>query len=183
MEDISLHILDIVENSVRAEAKRIEIRIEEDEESDLLRIEIRDDGHGMDGETLKKVLDPFTTTKKTSRVGLGLPLLAESARQSGGNIEIRSDVGKGTEIQADFRYADIDRKPLGDMINTIITLVVGNPQVNFSYTHKKGEKTFTLDTSDVKSQLNDVPLSHPEVVKRMRDYLREGFEEIGTSFY
>ena len=183
MEDISLHILDIVENSIRAEANRVEIQIIEDEEKDLLRIEIKDNGRGMDERTLEKVLDPFTTTKQTSRVGLGLPLLADSARQSGGDIQIRSHVGAGTTIEADFRYRDIDRKPLGNMINTLITLIVGNPHVDFSYTHQKGDKRFALDTTEIKNELDGVPMNHPEVVKSIRSYLKEGFEELGTPFY
>ena len=183
MEDISLHILDIVENSIRAEANRVEIRIIEDEERDLLRIEIKDNGRGMDKEILEKVLDPFTTTKQTGRMGLGLPLLADSARQSGGDIQILSNVGVGTTVEADFRYSNIDRKPLGNMINTLITLIVGNPRVDFSYTHEKGNKRFSFDTTDVKNELDGIPLNHPEVVKSIRNYLQEGFEELGTSFY
>ena len=96
MKDISLHILDIVENSIRAEAHKIEIRIREDEEEDLLSIEIKDNGRGIDKKTLDTLFDPFTTTKTTSRIGLGLPLLAESARQSGGDIDVQSTVGEGS---------------------------------------------------------------------------------------
>ena len=183
MEDISLHILDIVENSIRAEANRIAIRIQEDEEKDLLSIEIKDNGRGIDKETLETLLDPFTTTKTTSRVGLGLPLLAESARQSGGDIAVQSNVGQGTSVRADFRYSNIDRKPLGDMVNTLLTLIVGSPHVDFSYTHETGGKQFSLDTADFKKELDGIPLNHPEVVKRIRSYLLEGFEELGTSFY
>jgi hypothetical protein len=183
VKDISLHILDIVENSIRAEALRVEIRIREDEEKDLLNIEIRDNGRGIDKETLNRLFDPFITTKTTSRIGLGLPLLAESARQSGGDIDVQSTVGEGTIVRADFRYSNIDRKPLGDMVNTLITLIIGNPHVDFSYTHEKGEKQFSLDTADIKKELDDVPLNHPEVVKNIRNYLQEGFEELGIIFY
>jgi hypothetical protein len=183
VKDISLHILDIVENSIRAEAHRIEIRIREDEERDLLSIDIKDNGRGIDKKTLNTLLDPFTTTKTTSRVGLGLPLLAESARQSGGDIDVHTVVGEGTTVRADFRYSNIDRKPLGDMVNTLVTLIIGNPHVDFLYTHEKGDKQFSFDTADVKKELDGVPLNHPEVVKSIRRYLQEGFEELGTSFY
>lgn len=183
MQDLSLHILDIVENSIRAEATHIDIHIVEDEERDLLSITITDNGRGMEQHTLDTVLDPFTTTRNTRRVGLGLPLLAESARRTGGKITIRSQVGEGTTVQADFQYGNIDRIPLGDMTNTLVTLIIGNPEVDFSYTHKKGNNEFTLDSAELKNQLEGVPLSHPEVVKTIRDYLQEGFEEIGTSFY
>ena len=183
MEDISLHILDIVENSIRAEANKIKIRIREDEEKDLLSIEIKDNGRGIDKETLDTLFDPFTTTKTTSRVGLGLPLLAESARQSGGDIDVQSTVDEGTTVRADFRYSDIDRKPLGDMVNTLVTLIIGNAHVDFSYIHEKGDKHFSFDTADIKKELDGIPLNHPEVVKSIRGYLEEGFEELGTSFY
>jgi anti-sigma regulatory factor (Ser/Thr protein kinase) len=183
VQDLSLHILDIVENSIRAEASRIEIHIVEDEERDLLSITIQDNGRGMEQDTLEKVLDPFTTTRNTRRVGLGLPLLAESARRTGGDITVHSEVGKGTTVRADFQYSNIDRIPIGNMIDTLMTLFVGNPEVDFSYTHTRGDKQFALDSADVKSQLEDVPLSHPEVVKTIREYLQEGFEEIGTSFF
>ncbi|MFQ6092156.1 MAG: hypothetical protein ACE5OR_05660 [bacterium] len=103
--------------------------------------------------------------------------------RSGGSIAVQSDVGKGTTVQADFRYTNIDRKPLGNMITTLITLIVGNPQVDFSYTHKKGDKDFSLDTVELKAQLDGIPVNHPEVVKRVRTYLQEGFEELGTPFY
>ena len=183
MQDLSLHILDVVENSIQAEASRIDIHIVEDEESDLLSITITDNGRGMEQQTLNTVLDPFTTTRTTRRVGLGLPLLAESARRTGGDVTIQSKIGKGTTVEADFQYSNIDRIPIGNMTDTLTTLIIGNPQVDFAYTHKKGENEFTLDSADLKDQLEGVPLSHPEVVKTIRAFLQEGFEEIGTSFY
>jgi anti-sigma regulatory factor (Ser/Thr protein kinase) len=183
VENISLHILDVVENSIRAEAKRIEISIYEDEDRDVMTIEIRDDGRGMNQEMLQKVLDPFTTTKSTSRVGLGLPLLAESARQSGGDLTIQSSPGKGTTVKADFRRSNIDIKPLGDMVSTLMALVIGNPYADFLYSHTKGAKHFCLDTSELKSQLDGLPMHHPDVVKMIRQYLQEGFDELGVIFY
>ncbi len=131
MEDLSLHILDIVENSIRAKASRIEIK---------------DNGQGIDEETMKKVLDPFFTTKTTRKVGLGLPLLSQAARESGGNIEIASKVGRGTRIKASFGYSHIDRKPLGNIGATLTALIAGNPEVDFIYGYKKDELEYLLDT-------------------------------------
>lgn len=149
MEDLSLHILDVVENSIAAGAKRITINIDEQEENDLLEIEIVDDGQGMDEEVAKKVLDPFFTTRTTRRVGLGLPLLAQAARESGGKIEIDSAPGKGTRVKASFGYSHIDRKPMGDIYETLKVLILGNPEVDFLFIHKKGDEEYHLDTKEL----------------------------------
>ena len=146
MEDLSLHILDIAENSIEAKASKVEIKVIEDKKKDLLTIEIKDNGQGIDKETLKKVLDPFYTTRTVRKVGLGLSLLAQATEESGGDIEIKSKVGKGTKVKATFQYSHIDRKPLGDIEKTLTTLIVGNPGVNFVYEHRKDNVKVTLDT-------------------------------------
>lgn len=148
MEDLSLHILDIAENSISASAKRIEIRIDEDEAKDLLTIEIKDDGKGMDEQTLQKVLDPFFTTRTTRRVGLGLSLLAQAARETDGNLELDSRNGEGTTVRASFRFSHPDRKPVGDIDETIRTLVVGYPGVDFLYEHRKNDSIYRFDTRE-----------------------------------
>ena len=153
MEDLSLHILDIVENSIRAKASRIEIRVVEDTAKDLLTIEISDNGQGIDEETVKKVVEPFFTTRTTRRVGLGLPLLSQAARESGGDVEIESKVGRGTRVKATFGYSHIDRKPLGNMETTLTTLIVGNPEVDFIYEHKKDELEYRLDTKEIRTRI------------------------------
>jgi signal transduction histidine kinase len=148
MEDLSLHILDIAENSISASAKRIEIRIDEDEVKDLLTIEIKDDGKGMDEQTQQKVLDPFFTTRKTRKVGLGLSLLAQATRESDGKIELDSRNGEGTTVKATFRFSHPDRKPMGDIDETIRTLVVGHPGIDFLYEHKKNKTIYHFDTRE-----------------------------------
>ena len=153
MEDISLHILDIVENSIVAKAKRIEIKVIEEIEENLFIVEIEDDGEGMDEATLKKVLDPFFTTRTTRKVGLGVPMLAQSAKESGGNIEISSQVGKGTKVKAAFRYDHPDRRPLGNMKETLMTLISSHPEIDFVYEHRKGEEVLRLDTRDIKGNV------------------------------
>jgi len=137
MEDLSLHILDIVENSIAAGAKNIVIKIIEEQKKDLLTIEIIDDGKGMDKKTLKKVLDPFYTTRNTRKVGLGLPLLAQSAKESGGSIKIESEPCKKTMVKATFGCSHIDCKPLGDVGETLKVLIVGNPDINFIFEYQK----------------------------------------------
>lgn len=150
MEDLSLHILDIVENSIEAKASKIRIKINEDIKRDLLTIEIKDNGKGMDEETLKKAIDPFYTTRSTRRVGLGLPLLAQATKESGGNFEIKSKAGKGTEIKATFQHSHIDRKPLGDINSTLTTLMIAHPEIDFIYEYQNAETKFSLDTSKIK---------------------------------
>ena len=132
-----MHILDIVENSIRADAKKIEINIVEDEKKDLLNIEIIDDGKGTDKNTVKNVLDPFFTTKKSKKIGLGLPLFAQSAKESGGSVKVKSKLGMGTRIKAAFGYSHIDRKPLGDIGKSLKVLVTANPGINFIYNYNK----------------------------------------------
>jgi len=148
MEDLSLHILDIAENSICASAKRIEIRIDEDQAKDMLTIEIKDDGKGMDEQTLQKSLDPFFTTRKTRRVGLGLSLLAQAARDSDGGIELNSGSGKGTTVKATFRFSHPDRRPIGDILETMRTLVAGYPEVAFLYEHNRNGSVYRFDTRE-----------------------------------
>ncbi|MCK4909477.1 MAG: ATP-binding protein [Planctomycetes bacterium] len=151
MEDLSLHILDIVENSIAASAKRIEIKIEEDQARDLLVIEIKDDGQGMDEQMLKKARDPFFTTRKTRNVGLGLSLLTQAARESEGLVKITSAPNKGTTVKASFRHSHPDRKPMGDIDETIKTIIVGHPEVDLLYEYKKNNSVYRFDTKDIKS--------------------------------
>lgn len=132
-----MHILDIVENSIAVSASKVEVTVTEDLEKDLICVEIKDNGQGMDEETLKRALDPFFTTKSVRRVGLGLPLLAQAARESGGDIEIESRVGEGTRVRATFQHSHPDRKPLGDISETMRILRAGNAGIEFIYKHRK----------------------------------------------
>jgi hypothetical protein len=173
MKDLSLHILDIVENSMAAQADRIEIRISEDQKKDVLSVEINDNGTGMDEETVKKTLDPFYTSKTVRRFGLGIPLLSEAAKAANGRLSIQSKKGEGTTIRADFQYSHIDRKPLGNMDQTIIALVMGNPEIDLIYVHKKNSHTYSLDTRKIKAQLMDMPINSPEGIRMIREILKK----------
>ena len=148
MKDLSLHILDVAENSIRAEAKRIEISIVEDVENDVLTLEITDDGKGMDPEMARRAAEPFFTTKSERRIGLGLALLARAAREAGGQFELSTSPGAGAKVRASFRYSHPDRKPLGDMAATLRVLVGGNPGLDLSYHHKKGARIVSFDTRE-----------------------------------
>lgn len=150
MQDLSLHILDVVENSLRSKAKQVQISLIEDLERDLLILQIEDDGEGMDPETLKRATDPFFTSKASKKVGLGLALLAQSAREAGGKLEVSSSQGSGTTIKAVFQNSHPDRKPLGDMAATVQMLVVGNPEVDFVYEHRQGMEIARFDTRQIR---------------------------------
>jgi signal transduction histidine kinase len=149
MEDLSLHILDIVENSIEAKASEIIIKIFEDIENDMLTIEIRDNGIGMKKDTLKKAVDPFYTTRTTRNVGLGLSLLKQATRESGGSFEMNSKIEKGTLIKATFQSSHIDRKPLGDLNNTLMTLITGHPDIHFVVDFQDAETKLHFDTEEL----------------------------------
>ena len=133
MEDISLHILDIVENALRAGAENVVIRLAQSEKQDRLVLEVTDDGEGMTEEETRRSLDPFFTTKQGKRVGLGLPLLAQAAEETGGRLEVQSTAGHGTKVIATFGLSHIDRKPLGNMEETLHCLQATQPEVCFRF--------------------------------------------------
>lgn len=178
MKELSLHILDIAKNSVKANAGLIEIDIDEDEAKNLLKIDIIDDGCGMSEEFLKRVKDPFSTTRTTRKVGMGISLFEAAAEQCGGKLDITSVLGEGTRVSVTFLYNHIDRAPLGDMAGTMQTLISGSPDIEFLYRHKKNSKEFVLDTRELKKILGDVPLNNPDVLIWIDGYIREGLEEI-----
>jgi signal transduction histidine kinase len=140
MEDLSLHIMDVVENSIRANATLVEIRLIEHTVKDLLILEIVDNGEGMDEEMKQQCLDPFFTTKGGKNVGLGLSLLAQSAEESGGSLHVESKKGKGTKIVATYFLSHIDRKPLGNLSSTVQCLKGTHPEIKFFYKHEKINK-------------------------------------------
>jgi K+-sensing histidine kinase KdpD len=148
MEDISLHILDIAENSISSSAKRIEIRIDENPAKNVLTIEIKDDGKGMDEQAVQRALDPFFTTKPTRKVGLGLSLLAQAARECGGTMELDSRPGRGTTVRAAFRTSHPDCKPVGNIYETIRTLVASHLDIDFLFEHRKNGSVYHFDTRE-----------------------------------
>jgi hypothetical protein len=171
MRELSLHILDILQNSVTAGATFIHLSIAEDLEKDLLVIKISDNGKGMGEELLAKVTDPFVTTRSTREVGLGIPLFAGAAQRCDGNFKIDSKQGEGTQIEALFRHSHIDRAPLGDMALTISTFIACNPDIDIEYVYTSGNDKLTFDTRVLRDTLGDVPLNHTSVVRWIREYL------------
>jgi anti-sigma regulatory factor (Ser/Thr protein kinase) len=180
MIELSLHILDVAENSTRAGAKNVYITIEEDSARDTLSLEIRDDGAGMKEDMLNKVTDPFFTTKTVRNVGLGLPMLAQAAEKTCGRFSFESKEGEGSRVAAEFRLGHIDRQPLGDMASTLVTLIAGNTDVDFIYRHRHNEKEYVLDTRDVRIEIEDVPINALAVLSLIREFIQDGLREINS---
>ncbi|MBN1261877.1 MAG: sensor histidine kinase [Anaerolineae bacterium] len=177
--ELSQHILDIYENGAKAGASLVFINIVEDFEQDRLSIAIRDNGSGMDEAMLRRVTDPWVTTRTTRKVGLGIPFLKQTAEMCGGDFEIRSELGQGTVTVATFQHSHIDRPPLGDLMGTVVCMVVGYPNVDLVYRHTVGDREFTLDTRELHEILGPgVPLSDPEVLGFLHAMLEEGLREL-----
>ena len=179
MKELSLNILDIAMNSVKAGASLISIKI--DESDDKLLITITDDGCGMSEDMVKRVTDPFCTTRTTRKVGLGIPFYKLAAEQTGGKLEINSktkennDGVSGTEVKALFMKNHIDCLPLGDIISTVCTLIQGSPDINFEFSHKYNNEVY-LSTAEMRQILGDIPLNSPDVLVWVREYLNEQYE-------
>ncbi len=178
MKELSLHILDIVQNSISAEANRIEIQIIENSKTDTLSINIIDNGRGMAPHVLAQVLDPYTTSRTTRKVGMGLPLLNDACKSTGGELTIESEPGKGTRVMATLGLSHIDRQPLGDIAGVVVMLIAANPTLRFIYSHTKDENSFTLDTDEVKEVLEGVPIETPEVGRMLREMVNSNLDEL-----
>ena len=173
MRDLSLHLLDIVQNSLKAGASRIEIRIEADSSRDRLAVEVLDNGCGMSEEFLARVTDPFTTSRTTRSVGLGVPLFREAATITGGTFQIDSKLGSGTRLRAEFVISSIDRLPIGDLADTLVGLVLSDPTRTYIIAFSAGEERFDLDLDEVRQELIDVPLNDPNVLEWLQSLIRE----------
>ena len=178
MKEIGLHLLDIVQNSVRAGASHVEIRFLLGADG-VLEMGVRDDGCGMSAELLSRVRSPFTTTRTTRKVGLGIPLLMQNAMQSGGHVDIESEEGKGTDIVAYFNTGSIDCLPLGDLASTMASIIMGSPdkpEFAIRCESPSGEMSFSTET--IRPVLEGVSLAEPGVVQWIRESLKEEIEPI-----
>ena len=179
MDELSLNILDIAQNSIAADAKLVEIGVTELDAADSLVINVRDNGKGMSGEFLKTVENPFVTTRTTRKIGLGISFLKEAAELTGGKIEIRSAPGVGTEISAEFTKSHIDRQPVGDITGTMVALVTLNPDIDFIFRYTVNENEFVFTTMEVRDILgDDAKLNTPPVAAFLDDYIREHIDNL-----
>ena len=177
MRELSLHILDIAENSISAGATQIEITVIEDLLQDELWITVQDNGRGMDAEMVKRVIDPFVTSRTTRKVGLGIPLLKDAAEACNGFFTIDSEIGKGTTIRTKFQHSHIDRMPLGNLEDTIITLILGTPAVNWVFFYQFNDQIFEFDDREFKEALGDLPLSDFRVIEFVSNTIKDGVQE------
>jgi hypothetical protein len=173
MEDLSLHILDIAENSIAAGARNLSIVITEDEAGNLVTLEVADDGKGMEGAQVAQAADPFFTTRTTKSVGLGLSLLKQAAELANGTMDIRSAPGAGTKVVATFQSSHIDRKPLGSMADTIITLISACDEMNIVYIHVRDGKKLVFDSKQIREELAGAPLNSVKALDVIRGYLNQ----------
>lgn len=173
MRELSLHILDAMQNSLEAGATLIEVIIEEDLVADRLTITIRDNGRGMSQDQLARIADPFFTTRSTRHVGLGIPLFKAAAEHCNGSLTVTSRLGEGTTLQAIFQHSHIDRAPLGDIAGTLLAVILGK-SCDLHYVHRVDGREFAFHTRDVRAILGDVPLTHPEVRRWLAGFIAGG---------
>lgn len=178
MQELSLNVLDVAQNSITAKATLVEIAVHENHKLDSLVITIKDNGKGMSKEQAQQVTDPFFTTRTTRKVGLGVPFFKMSAEMTGGSFEIASELGIGTTVTASYTLSHIDRMPLGDMNGTIMSLVQCNPTIDFVYTYDLNETAFTADTREFREILGDIPLDTPDVLVFIKGFLEENTNEL-----
>ncbi len=184
MREIALHLLDIAENSVTANAKNITLTVCEDLQGDQLSASVIDDGKGMSAEMVASVVDPFVTSRTTRKVGLGIPLFKTAAEACNGKLVINSEIGKGTRLDVEFQHSHIDRMPLGDLSSTMLTLFVAYPQIRWLFEYSaipadgKMEEKFVFDTQPVMAELGDMPLTEPAVLSFIREYIEDGVTRV-----
>jgi len=179
MNELSLNILDIAQNSIAAEATLIEIDVEEDSSSDRITIRVKDNGKGMSEDFLKEVEDPFITTRTTRKIGLGISFLKEAAEMTGGFIRLESELGVGTTITAVYVMSHIDRQPIGNLTETIIILVTLNTEIDFIIRYKANGNEFIFSTLEVKELLGeDVSLNSPQIVVFLTEYVSEHIQNL-----
>ena len=179
MKELSLNILDVVKNSVRAGASLIEISLVTDDDG-ILTITISDNGCGMSEEVMKSVTDPFFTTRTTRKVGLGLPLLKMAAEQTGGTLTLSSSTeagNSGTVLKAVFDTKSIDCMPMGDIVSTVCILIAGSPEIDFNFSDISSTRRVELKTAMLREILGDVSLAEPEVQQWMKEYLKDQYSE------
>jgi len=178
MNDLSLHIIDIIQNSLSAGASLIKLTVGEKSSENLLFIEIEDNGKGMTPEQVNSLDDPFFTSRTTRRVGMGIPLFRDSARQSGGSLVVTSQPGKGTKVIATFELNNIDCPPLGDIANSLILMVSANPNVNFFFRYIFEENVYVFDTIEIKEILDGLPINDPSVIRMLTSMVDANIQDM-----
>lgn len=177
MQEIAMSVLDIANNSIRAKASLIKILIRDSQVDNCIHVEIVDNGCGMDEESLKKVIDPFYTTRTTRSIGLGVPLFKENVEATGGVFSITSKVDEGTRIVGEYVKNHLDTPPMGDLVETMITLVQYDEKVDIEFWYCKDDLEFTFNTMEMKKMLDGIPINQAEIILWLKDYIKEGLNK------
>jgi len=178
MNDLSMHILDIIQNSLSAGASLIELDVWEDLTNNLLAITIKDNGKGMTPEQVAQVTDPFFTSRTTRKVGMGLPLYRQSAEQSGGALTVASEAGAGTSVTATFVYDHIDRPPMGDLANAVVLMMSANPDHLFKFKYHYNDNAYSIDTLEINEALDGMPMNDVQVIKMVQQIIEENMQAL-----
>lgn len=181
MKELSMHILDIATNSVRAAATEVTIVVKEDLINNEFIFEIEDNGKGIPEDMLKDIKNPFTTSRTLRNVGLGIPLLNDNCQLCGGYLTIESEVGVGTKLKSMMHYDNIDRPPMGDIASTMCGLITSNEAIEIQYNHWYNEQCFDLSTSELKEALDGVALTEISVMQWLRNFINENIDAIKTN--
>ena len=177
MKDLSMHIMDILQNSTRAKATEITLEVLIDSAQDTLTLIFKDNGCGMSEETVKKVIDPFYTSRTTRKVGLGLPLLKQNSEMTGGSMAIQSKEGVGTTVTAIFGLTHLDTPPMGDLAGTIVLTISAYPDIRFIFHYKRDDEVdYVLDTDEVYEILDGVPINDPDVIASLKEMVEENIK-------
>uniref|UniRef100_UPI003217997E ATP-binding protein n=1 Tax=uncultured Draconibacterium sp. TaxID=1573823 RepID=UPI003217997E len=178
MRTLSEHILDIVQNSIKAKATLIEIIVEEDKKNDLCLLTIKDNGCGMNSEMLKQAANPFFTSRNTRKVGLGLALLKQNAERSNGSFMLESEPGVGTKVIAGFQLSNVDRPPMGDIWETYYLTLLSYSQGVLYYSHKTAKGEFSINSGEIKEMLGDISFQQKEIREGIIEIIKNNLEEI-----
>lgn len=176
MIDLAMHMMDIAQNSIRADAKNIQISFFEDCYNYKLKIQVKDDGRGMNGEELRRLDDPFFTTRTSRKVGLGIPFLKMTCEQTGGSFSVQSEEGLGTTVEAIYCTDNPDCLPIGDIAGYLTMLMVANPDVHIKFIYRIDNEEFMLDTEELKQQ--EIYLLQPGVPALIKSYINENLKEL-----
>ncbi len=180
MKELSLHVYDLLENSIAANATLIELTIRESVKDNIYSFTIKDNGKGMSPEFLKKVTDPWTTTRTTRKVGIGLPLIKMNTELCGGGMKIESELGKGTTLDFWFQHNHLDRPPMGDLAGTIVMLCSQYQNIRFIYKHITDVDEFVFDTDEIKEALDGMSLQEVSIMKYIKEKIEENLNEINS---
>ena len=178
MKELSMHVYDLMENSTAANSTLVELTIRDSLKDNVYAFTIKDNGKGMTPEFLAKVTDPWTTSRTTRKVGLGLPLIKMNTENAGGGMKIESEVGKGTVLNFWFQHDHLDRPPMGDLAGSLVMLFSAHEDIRFIYKHITDDGEFVFDTDEIKEALDGMPMNDIHIMQYLKEMIQENLKEI-----